>query len=403
MNQEYFYDNPATLFTGSGDVVSHLRNFRDRMRAEVRDWDEDELLKTPHSDIVDYLVSKYSVECPVLDRDGGQLLPGREITVHDGRFGPIKTRRRVLLLPFAGTSDVFRLTPSTISAQPPRANIDGGLLGLVLDGTDTPAANRAAFDRQIEIVEQYLGWLRGDIDSYKTQLEASVSSTVASRCQEILTLREEEASIGFPVIRAADSSTFAFPVARRQIVRPAPLASGPFVPEPVFAQEDYEAALQIISNARNGFERSPSTTAKLDEEEIRDLLLVILNGHFQGAAGGELFNGDGKTDILIRAQDRNIFIGECKIWHGQAMIAPTLDQLLSYMVWRDTKGALLLFIRNKDVSAAIANAVEALKAHPQFKCELATQSGERYDFLFSSVKDPDREIRLAFIPFAIGS
>jgi hypothetical protein len=70
----------------------------------------------------------------------------------------------------------------------------------------------------------------------------------------------------------------------------------------------------VLRNARNTLERSPSMTASLDEEKIRDLLLIFLNAQFEGAAAGEVVNAAGKTDIVIRAWDRNVFIAECKIW-----------------------------------------------------------------------------------------
>ena len=58
---------------------------------------------------------------------------------------------------------------------------------------------------------------------------------------------------------------------------------------------------------------APVDDHALDEETIRDLLLALLNAQFEGAAAGEVFNAAGKTDILIRAGDRNVFIAECKI------------------------------------------------------------------------------------------
>lgn len=408
MDIDRFYSFNTTLFSGLGRVRAHLGDFRGRMETEVRTWDEDALLKGPEPDIVAYLVDKYSIECPVLELEERHLLPSRDVILPGGPqfagrpFGDVKVKRFVLLVPFTGTADVFRLTPNTIDAKPPRAHIEQGFLSLFVDGGRDPVAIRADFDRQIEVVERHLGRLRGDINMYKMQLEQVVGSAITKRRRGILALRDQESSIGFPVARAAESATFTFPVARKQIVRPSPRSDSPFVPEPAFADEDYEAALHIIGNARNGFERSPSTTAKLDEEEIRDLLLVMLNGHFQGVAGGELFNGQGKTDILIRVQDRNIFVGECKFRGGQSMIGATLDQLLSYMVWRDTKGALLLFIKNKNGTAAIERAVDAIKEHGQFKQALSSVNGERYDFMFSSTSDPERLIKLALIPFQIG-
>ena len=40
----------------------------------------------------------------------------------------------------------------------------------------------------------------------------------------------------------------------------------------------------MLRNARNALERTPSMTANLDKEKIRDLVLVLLNAQFEGAA-----------------------------------------------------------------------------------------------------------------------
>jgi hypothetical protein len=51
----------------------------------------------------------------------------------------------------------------------------------------------------------------------------------------------------------------------------------------------------VLRAARNALERSAPMTADLDEEKIRDLLLVFLDAQFEGAAAGEVFNAAGKT------------------------------------------------------------------------------------------------------------
>ena len=66
-----------------------------------------------------------------------------------------------------------------------------------------------------------------------------------------------------------------------------------------------------------------------------------LNGNYEGQAAGETFNYQGKTDILIRSGDRNIFIAERKFWNGPAKPTKTIDQLLGYLSWRDSKAAIL--------------------------------------------------------------
>lgn len=47
-------------------------------------------------------------------------------------------------------------------------------------------------------------------------------------------------------------------------------------------------------------EQSPSTFARMREEDIRNNFLVQLNGQFQGNATGETFSAAGKPDILVK-------------------------------------------------------------------------------------------------------
>ena len=93
--------------------------------------------------------------------------------------------------------------------------------------------------------------------------------------------------------------------------RPTP-SKEDFEPEP--AEAEYQHILSVIRSLSLHIERNPTLFVNLDEETIRDNILLQLNGHSEGAATSETFNGKGKTDILIRVGDRNIFIAECKFW-----------------------------------------------------------------------------------------
>jgi hypothetical protein len=101
----------------------------------------------------------------------------------------------------------------------------------------------------------------------------------------------------------------------------------------------------------------------MGEEDLRQHFLVQLNGQFEGAASGETFNFSGKTDILIREKDRNIFIAECKFWIGGKNFLATITQLLNYLSWRDTKTAVLIFNRNKDFSGVLETIEATLTNH----------------------------------------
>ena len=79
---------------------------------------------------------------------------------------------------------------------------------------------------------------------------------------------------------------------------------------------EYEEILRMMQSMAQVMELSPHVFETLGEEDLRTHFLVALNGQYEGQATGETFNFQGKTDILIRADGRNVFIAECKFWSG---------------------------------------------------------------------------------------
>ena len=140
-----------------------------------------------------------------------------------------------------------------------------------------------------------------------------------------------------------------------------------FVPEPTLIMEEYEHILSIIKMTARMLERSPQAFKGMEEEHLRDQFLVPLNSHYEGQATGETFNFNGKTDIMIQAEGKAIFIAECKIWRGQKALSDAIDQLLGYATWRDTKIALIIFNRNKDLSGVVSKIPETIRSHSNCK------------------------------------
>ncbi|MBS2965999.1 hypothetical protein KGA66_23340 [Actinocrinis puniceicyclus] len=98
-----------------------------------------------------------------------------------------------------------------------------------------------------------------------------------------------------------------------------------------------------------------------------------------------------------------MFVGECKIWEGESKFTEAIDQLLSYLTWRDTKGTLLLFIRRLNVTAVIGKAVATIEQHPNHVKTLpVSDPAGRYDFVMQAEGDPQKTLRMAFLPFALG-
>jgi hypothetical protein len=86
---------------------------------------------------------------------------------------------------------------------------------------------------------------------------------------------------------------------------------------------------------------------------------------------------------------------------GEKQFIETIDQILSYLSWRDTKAAIILFNRNKGFSQVLAKIKEALAAHPHRKQGPKEESESRFRCVFGNPSDPSREVILTVVAFDV--
>lgn len=181
--------------------------------------------------------------------------------------------------------------------------------------------------------------------------------------------------------------------------------------DPYFEKEKFSSISDIaynqIINEINIFgqnlEKYKSLYSKFDEEGFREFFLPHLNSISKShSTTGETFNKIGKTDILVQDQEgSNIFIAECKIWHGEKEVLNAIDQLLTrYVTWRDEKTALIIFNKDhKDLSKLLITAKDALKKHPNFHSYIKETTNTSFSYIFKNAEDSDKKVYLELMVF----
>ena len=165
----------------------------------------------------------------------------------------------------------------------------------------------------------------------------------------------------------------------------------------IIKESDYINIKQIISLACSSFEHTPSACHKLDEEELRDMLLSNLNTHYNATATGETFSKNGKTDIRIQFENKSAYIAECKIWHGISKFREAITQLFSYTTWRDIKTSLIVFNKEvKDFSSILNKIKEELNENP-LKISITEISKNEWQCIFKKSMDSSEKIALHVI------
>jgi hypothetical protein len=187
-------------------------------------------------------------------------------------------------------------------------------------------------------------------------------------------------------------------VKRRVILAPPPSPTSKFAPEPALDDSVYQEILKVIHDLGVEMERHPSLYKDKGEEALRDCFLMFLAPHFDSTTG-ETFNKKGKTDILIRHDKSNLFVAECKFWEGQKLFHKTIDQLLSYLTWRDSKAALIIFVNNKELSPVLKTIEDETPHHPCFVKSKGKVKEGWFSYELHLPGDQNRHVQVAALVF----
>ena len=393
------------------DVLEHQIK---QMAAEIDSIPSNRLLNTSVDDLTDYLVEKFKLDVPVLDEQGihadqheSQIDVSQDfdrVIFNRGEPFYISGTSVVITVPFRGDRNMFDVRPSSFSLNPPQAAVNGDHLTVTITGTDlTPEQLRPEIDRRLADINTNLERQRADAAGFNDQLCNQAHDHIQRRREKLLADQNLLAGLGFPLKqRPGSPTTYTAPEVRRRTKLKMPAATTkPYKPEPVLDTTEYVHILSIMSNMAHVMEHSPSAFKSMGEEDLRTHFLVQLNGQYEGQATGETFNYEGKTDILIRTEGRNIFIAECKYWGGPKKLAETIDQLLSYTSWRDTKTAIVIFNRQKNFSRVLQVIPEIMAAHANFKRALDPVSDSDFRYIFAHRDDPNRELMLSVLAFDV--
>jgi hypothetical protein len=384
------------------------------IQEQVARLGEDYVLGASEDDLVAALAQEFLWNPPVLGdpviANDNEVNVERRSDWHGvARTYNVKEMQVVIHIPFTGDAEFFQMQPDRIHTTAPKATVrqlavEQSCLEIIFQGRDPMGDSiREGVKTLLAEIHFHLDQIHEAAVRHNAVMPDQIRAEIKNRKQRILARRQMVSSIGFPMRKRADApTTYAVSGIRKKPEIRMPVVSEPtFVPEPALAEAEYENILSIMRSMVRVVENSPHHFADLEEEAIRSHFLVQLNGQYHGRATGETFNYQGKTDILIREHDRNVFIAECKIWKGKDSLTKAIDQILGYLHWRDTKAAILLFNRNRDFTNVLAQIAPIVQAHSCFK-RLIRHAGEtEWRFVFCNKDDRNRELYLAILAFDI--
>lgn len=259
----------------------------------------------------------------------------------------------ICTFPFVGDKILFECKPSTYSLGGyPEIELNDNCIKIssseTLDFMNNEVNKNVLYkriDNNLNKVKQYIKYCNDDANKFNNSIKQLVIDELAKRKDKADKFQNIAKMLEIPITRSNPSIIENIKIERKII----PLVKkNNDIKEYTISDDVYKDILSLVKHQGSTFERTPDVCNKLQEEELRDLILGNLNSLFKGQATGECFRKHGKSDICIEYENRAAFVAECKIWGGIKLFYSALIQLQKYITWRDTKLSLIIFSKNKN-------------------------------------------------------
>ena len=388
-------------------------NSRDRdIISEIESKGKEYILSVDEEKYINYLVEKYTLEPLAIDINSEQMLKPtvtRE-TVENYASGrhPYETDVYTFTLSYnySGSDELFEIHPSSWTMTSYDINVNSRnktvSFSFKLYKQDPIEFNRKKnecyHDAFVNIEN-----INGDVLRMNQNLKDSIIRAFEREKEKYLKENDFFAAINLKVNPDTKSVFTAPTIIKKNIPQPSVSKNVEFSSEPMMSTEVYKDILKVIYDSGKNMEKKPSLYEGKDEEALRDLFLFVLETRYEGTtATGETFNRSGRADILLKyAKDgSNLFVAECKFWHGQAEFLKAISQLFSkYLTWRDSKVALLLFVKSKDFSNVLETIKKEIKNHACYVKEVGERGESSFSYIFNLPQDSEKIVHFEVLSF----
>lgn len=390
-----------------GDTFATFRNIIESTVHEIEGLDNEYVMKSSETELEEYYISKVLIDPIVLDSDNYYIDNHQGIKqdvsndFHRKAFGgeriTVPGTSLEIVMHYSGTPMLWRIRPSSFSLSGyPEIFLYDDKVSFTIsfaDDTANPERIKQQIESNVNSLANAVRNLSRDVANHNSTAPNQIKEALKRKKQKAQNATNALSSLGIAFKRSSTPPTFTVPTKRRKTPVSLPkVAKEKYKPEPTLAMDEYEHILEILKSMAVVIERSPSSFSTLDEEAIRTHFLLQLNGHYEGSATGETFNSVGKTDILIRVENKNKFIAECKFWRGPKGFSDAIDQLLSYLSWRDSKCALLIFNKNKDSSSFKLKMHEIVENREEYRKTVFYDKDGDCRYVFIKQDEPGKEI-----------
>ena len=400
----------------SCDWDDFYNNIISGIETEIGKCDDDYILNVNEDEYISYLIEKYALEPLTVIKETEEVATPTEFRedlsqYRDdylcARYGKYRQGYSIRIsYSYNGTGVLFKVRPNRFASITYQISLDeySSRVSFIIK---IYSQDPKEFEREKEDAYRHAFTNIDNINSCVASYNNSLNNLIRKMFLSIKQKRLEKTNF-FAAIKVNKTtntpSTYGVPVIKKtEPVKPSCPNAKLYSPEPSLDMSTYENISSEINSLGASMERKPSLYLGKDEEGLRDTFVTLLETRFKGiTATGETFNHCGKTDILLKnsTDGSNLFIAECKFWHGPSLFQQAISQLFDrYLTWRDSKTALMVFVNGTGFTKVLNSIKENIVSHPYYVRPNKAHSDTSTNYIFSLPQDKNKEVFLEVMVF----
>lgn len=380
------------------------------IREEINTKGKGYILKVDENEFIDYLIEKYRIEpLKILLESESVSQPTKSQVRRNNMLEEIylaDTFIFTITYNFEGKADLFAVKPNpfTYATYDINVNQDQNTVSFKIQifKQDPNEFNKAKSDAYSQAFTNLK-----KVNDHVQQFNSSYENTVKSIFEQEKNKYQQENAFFKAInvkVNEDTKSIFTAPTIKKKIIKqPVVKKNQELSSVPTMSQEMYDDVLKVIYDSGKSMEKKPALYEGKDEEGLRDQFLFILETRYDGTtATGETFNRGGKADIILKyaSDGSNLFIAECKFWHGSSEFLKAISQLFDrYLTWRDSKVAVILFVKNKDISNVLKTIKKDIVNHNYYLKYIGDKGESSFSYEFHLPGDKNKKVQLEVMTF----
>ena len=405
-------------FNHREDFFKHILN---QIQTEINNLSKTELLNLNEHEYVQYMFGRYYIEpLSVLKESGVVRTPvpiKREVETnpYEYLYNYGRSLRKIIYegykidveYPFEGDPRLFFVRPNsfTIGGALPEVKIEDvkNIVILSYDCWDKDP-NRFNKDKEqgFDNTIKHLLTINPEVEKFNQSLKNKISSIFRQRKEECLSEDSFFKAINVKP-KSVEEAKVIIPIIQKRVTPKPRVTEKTYDFYPSVADSMYEDIIQTLNQTGQNWEKYPSIYQNKDEESLRDLFLTHLITRYDFiSATSETFNYGGKTDICLKdpSTNANLFIAECKIWKGVSVFHKAINQLFDrYLTIRDSKVALMFFVKGKDFNRILETIINEAPKHPYYVVSKGQHNKSSFSYEFCLPNDREQKVKLEIMAF----